>query len=157
MNATVLSTRELLAAPGLYVSLALLLMMIGGSLFEHLVVDPAWPDNLSVIQPEQGGVNRKIFWIPIHIATTVALLVALWANWHATGVRNWVIAGIACYVVMRAWSAVYFIPLALEFEAAADMTSALRETAERWVTLSVVRSLLVVGAAGAFTVAALRT
>ena len=41
---------------------------IGGGLYEFIVIDPAWPRRPTLVQPVHGGVSRKRFWIPAHIA-----------------------------------------------------------------------------------------
>src|SRR5262249_41525723 len=85
-------------------SLFLTILAFGGSLYEHLVVDPVWPGNVSVIQPEHGGVNRKLFWIPLHAALTLTLTLALWASWRTARARRWLLVAIGSYVAMRLWT-----------------------------------------------------
>jgi hypothetical protein len=52
---------------------------IGGGLFEHIVLTPLWsaypPSSFFVIQPGTG-VPLQRFWIPVHSAITVFLLVS---------------------------------------------------------------------------------
>ena len=47
---------------------ALALISLGGGLYEFSVIDPAWPRRPDVIQPARGGVSRRWFWIPAHVA-----------------------------------------------------------------------------------------
>lgn len=53
------------------------LVSLGGGLYEFSVVDPAWPRRPEIIQPARGGVSRKRFWIPAHIAFELALIASL--------------------------------------------------------------------------------
>jgi len=40
---------------------------LGGGLYETVLVDRVWPGNPAIIQPSRGGINRGLFWAPIHI------------------------------------------------------------------------------------------
>lgn len=137
--------RERIAGIAVDASFLFVALAIGGSLFEHLVLDTAWPDNVRLIQPGDGGVDRKVFWIPVHVAITVAMLVAAIASWRDRPVRNRVLIGIALYAAMRIWTGVYFIPEALSFETLPAMTPEAQEAARTWVRWSPVRSLLLLG------------
>ena len=140
------------------VALALLFVAfgIGGSLFEHLTVDRVWPENVRIIQPEHGGIDRKVYWIPIHSAITLALLVAVVATWKVKPVRRMVLLAIGAYAAMRIWTAFYFIPNALEFEKIPEMTPEALQRARTWILWSVVRSLLLVASGVALWRAMLR-
>ena len=59
------------------VACALALASLGGGLYEFSVVDPAWPRRPELIQPARGGVSRKRFWIPAHVAFELALIGSL--------------------------------------------------------------------------------
>src|SRR5262245_29427457 len=128
------ASRHRLASGAVTAALFLMVLVCGGSLYEHLVVDPVWPDHAAVIQPDRGGVNRKLFWMPIHLALTLALPLALWACWRNRAARRWLLVALGSYGVMRVWTMIYFVPLALRFEAegVADVSAA-----RTWVLLSV--------------------
>src|SRR5262245_48955577 len=100
--------RGRLAAGAVTAALFLTALAIGGSLYEHLVVDLVWPTNGAVIQPDHGGVNRKLFWMPLHAALTLALPLALWASWRNRSARRWLLVAAGSYVAMRVWTMVYF-------------------------------------------------
>lgn len=134
-------------------ALLLMVLAIGGSLYEYLVVDPVWPTNVTLIQPDHGGVNRKLFWVPLHVALTLALPVALWACWRNAAARRWVLVALGAYLVMRAWTLVYFVPEALRFEAE-GLSNALE--AQRWVLWSTLRLPLVLASAAALGAAGRR-
>ena len=117
---------------------ALALVSLGGGLYEFLVVDPAWPRRPQLIQPQHGGVSRRRFWIPAHIAFKVTLLISLAAGWSEPRLRNWLLLALASHAVMRIWSAFDFIPKALAFERA-DAAGIGEQAARRWARRSLWR------------------
>jgi hypothetical protein len=100
---------------------ALALATLGGGLYEFLVVDPFWPRRAELIQPARGGVSRRRFWIPAHVAFEMTLLVTLAALWSRPEARAWLLVALASHAAMRIWSAFDFIPKALAFERAASV------------------------------------
>ncbi|HSL20785.1 MAG TPA: hypothetical protein VK886_04565 [Vicinamibacterales bacterium] len=116
---------------GLCVSMA---AAVGGGFYEHLVVMPLWsgspPASFSIIQPATG-VPLQRFWIPVHAAITLFLLLALVASWRMSDVRRLLLVGLASYIVMRVWSAFYFIPEMLAFQQVPLDAGASPELAER--------------------------
>lgn len=156
MNALSMPSRDRVARWAVNGSLLLMALMLGGSLYERLVVDAAWPTNMILIQPDQGGVNRKVFWIPLHVGLTLLLPAALWGCWPRRAARRRLLVAIGIYVAIRVWSAVYFIPLALQFESAKEFTDALVREAQRWVHLSFIRTPMTVAAVVALWLASRR-
>jgi ubiquinone/menaquinone biosynthesis C-methylase UbiE len=147
------SWRARLAPSLVTASLFLMVLVVGGSLYEHLAVDPVWPANGSVIQPDHGGVNRKLFWIPLHVALTLALPLALWGAWRIRGARRWLLVATGSYVAMRLWTMLYFVPRALQFEAEGVADAGAAQT---WVLLSTLRLPLVLASLAALRMAARR-
>lgn len=94
----------------------LALMSFGGGFYEISVVDPVWPKRLDLIQPRQGGLSRRRFWIPAHATFELALIAALALSWQQGDLRFWLLVAFASHAVMRIWSAFDFIPKALAFE-----------------------------------------
>lgn len=92
---------------------------LGGGLYESIVLVPLWskspPASFAIIQPGTG-VPLQSFWIPVHVAITLFMVAAIAFTWRDRRVRRWLLAGAASYVVMRAWSAVFFIPEMLAFQ-----------------------------------------
>jgi len=117
---------------------ALALVSLGGGLYEFSVVDPFWPRKPELIQPERGGLSRRRFWIPAHVAFELALVVSLVAAWSRPDVRGWLLAGLVSHVVMRLWSAFDFIPRALAFERA-EASSITERSARAWTRRSLWR------------------
>ncbi|HYZ85945.1 MAG TPA: hypothetical protein VE621_16155 [Bryobacteraceae bacterium] len=115
---------------------AFALVLIGGGLYEFLVVDPFWPRRPDLIQPNRGGISRKRFWIPAHTAFELLLIAALVSAWHVPGVRIWLLTALTSHAIMRIWSAFDFIPKALAFEKADSIDE---EAARRWSRRSKLR------------------
>src|SRR5262249_5892004 len=92
---------------------------IGGGLYEGMVLTPLWkkspPASFFLIQPNTG-VPLQRFWIPVHIAITVFIVAALALTWSEVPVRRFLVIGFGSYIVMRVWSALYFIPEMLAFQ-----------------------------------------
>lgn len=137
---------------------ALACASLGGGFYQFSVVDPYWPARPDIAQPQYGGINPKLFWIPIHVAFELALIASLVVTWHAPTVRNALLVALASHAVMRVWSAFDFIPKALAFERAEPGTidpAAIR----RWTRRSLGRlplDLITCGAVLAALIAAAR-
>jgi hypothetical protein len=111
---------------------ALALVSLGGGLYEFLVVDPFWPRRPELIQPDRGGISRRRFWIPAHIAFELLLILSLVGAWSHADIRTWLLVALASHAAMRIWSAFDFIPKALAFERAeASSESAARAWTRR--------------------------
>ncbi len=120
------------------VATALALASVGGGLYEFLVVDASWPKRPDLIQPGRGGVSRRRFWIPVHVAFELMLIAALVLAWTRPEVRMALLVAFASHAVMRIWSAFDFIPKALQFERA-DPASVTEQVARRWTRRSMGR------------------
>jgi hypothetical protein len=114
---------------------------LGGGIYETLLVDRVWPNNLAIIQPRRGGLDRKRFWIPIHTLYEIALLVGAWKLWN-TDARSWMIAALVVHFISRGWSFAYFIPRALRFEQLSELTDSQAHLARQWTRLSPCRLIL---------------
>jgi hypothetical protein len=131
---------------------ALALTSLGGGIYEHLVVDPAWPRRPDLIQPQRGGISRKRFWIPAHIVFELLLIGALVATWSQPGMRTPLLVALASHGVMRVWSGLDVIPRALAFERA-DPGSIDPAAARRWSRRSLGRLPLDLVTCGAMLMA----
>jgi hypothetical protein len=123
---------------------------IGGGIYETLIVDRVWPDNLVIIQPRRGGINRGAFWGPVHALYELALLVSAWMVWSDSYTRWWIVVALLVHFVARVCSFAYFIPNALRFEKLDNLTEDQARLARRWTRLSRYRPVL-----GALSIAAL--
>jgi hypothetical protein len=111
---------------------------VGGGLYEALVLDPVWPHRPAIIQPRNGGVSRRRFWIPVHTALEVTLIVAIVACWGHHDVRIALLIALASHLLMRVWSLVDFVPKAVGFEKS-DPATIERSAAQRWARRSLLR------------------
>jgi hypothetical protein len=114
------------------------MIILGGGLYEFLVVDPSWPKRPDLIQPAQGGINRKRFWIPAHATFELMLIAALIMAWSLADVRFWLWVALMSHAIMRIWSAFDFIPKALAFERA-DASTITESAARAWTRRSLLR------------------
>ena len=92
---------------------------IGGGLYEHFVLTPLWskspPSSFSIIQPSTG-VPLQRFWIPVHAAITLFIILSLVLTWRDPAVRRLLLVALGSYFVMRVWSGLFFIPEMLAFQ-----------------------------------------
>ena len=92
---------------------------IGGGLYEHIVLTPMLskspPSSFSIIQPTTG-VPLQRFWIPVHAAITLFIILSLMMTWSDMTVRRLLLVALVCYIVMRVWSFLFFIPEMLAFQ-----------------------------------------
>ena len=98
------------------------------------MVDLLWPRRPDLIQPVAGGISRRRFWIPAHVAFELSLIVSLVIAWSQVEVRAALLAA-ASNTVMRLWSAFDFIPKALAFERA-DPAAIAEPVARAWTRRS---------------------
>ena len=115
---------------------ALGMVLVGGGLYETVVVDPVWPMRPDLVQPSRGGISRKRFWIPAHVVFELTLIASTVLGWGAADVRFWLLVALASHGCMRVWSAFDFIPKALAFEKAEYVDP---EAARRWTRRSRLR------------------
>lgn len=111
---------------------------IGGGLYEFLVLDPVWPSRPAIVQPRNGGVSRRRFWIPAHGAFEIALIASLVATWSHPDVRAALLVALVSHLAMRVWSFVDLIPKAAAFEKV-DPATVDRADAVRWSRRSLLR------------------
>jgi hypothetical protein len=92
---------------------------IGGGFYESIVLTPMWskspPSSFLIIQPGTG-VPLQRFWIPVHVAITLFIILALVLTWRDMTVCRLLLVALVSYIVMRAWSGLFFIPEMLAFQ-----------------------------------------
>jgi hypothetical protein len=113
-------------------------VLLGGGLYETVVVDPAWPKRPGIIQAHNGGISRRRFWIPAHTLFEVLLIVALIASWRDCDVRFALLVALISHAVMRVWSLVDLVPKAVKFEKA-DPAGVDEVVAVAWTRRSLLR------------------
>jgi hypothetical protein len=126
--------RTYAAAWSLILLCSSLAVALGGGMFESVVLAPLWssspPASFSIIQPGTG-VPLQRFWIPVHTATTVVMLLSLVLTWRETAVRRLLLIALMSYIVMRVWSGIFFIPEMLAFQEVPLDSSATAELSAR--------------------------
>lgn len=113
-------------------------VLLGGGLYETIVVDPAWPKRPGIIQAHNGGISRRRFWIPAHTVFELLLVVSLIVGWSDANVRAAVLVALVSHALVRVWSLVAFVPKAVAFEKA-DPAEVDEAAAVRWIRRSVLR------------------
>jgi hypothetical protein len=92
---------------------------LGGGLFESVVLAPLWsaspPRSFWIIQPGTG-IPLQRFWIPVHAAITLFVILSLVMTWRHPTVSRLLLLTLGSYMLMRAWSGFYFIPEMLSFQ-----------------------------------------
>jgi hypothetical protein len=131
---------------------AFALISLGGGFYEVGVVDPVWPARPDIVHPARGGISRKRFWIPAHVAFELLLIASLVVFWSQPQVRNALLVAFASHAAMRIWSAFDFIPRALAFERA-DPATLTQDEGRRWTRRSRLRLPLDVVTCGAMMTA----
>ena len=126
----------------LLLSSAAVALMLGGGIYESVVISPQWssapPGSFRIIQ-KSTGVPLQRFWIPVHSIITVVLIGALVTNWKFPERRDLIIAALASYIIMRLWSALYFIPEMLRFQKIpleGEASAELLARVSRWTMLT---------------------
>ena len=118
--------------------------MIGGAVYEHLNLVPAWaaapPLSLSMFQGEYG-LKAETFWKIIHPVNLLLFIASLVMHWKSAR-RKPIAIVLGSYVAILAVTAVYFVPelisiITTPFAPVAD--AALTARAQTWEALSLVR------------------
>jgi hypothetical protein len=124
------------------------LLLVGGGLYEVLVVDPSWPKRPDIIQPDRGGISRRRFWMPVHALFELSVIGALVAAWSVPAARSYLLVALISHAGARIWSFLDFIPKAIAFERA-DPGSITEASARKWTHRSVFRLPLELVSCGA--------
>jgi hypothetical protein len=86
---------------------------LGDGFSASCVLIPLWsqspPSSFSIIQPGTRGSLQRL-WIPVHVAITLCIMVALVMTWGEPTVCLLLLVTLAASRVMRVWSGLLFIP-----------------------------------------------
>jgi len=126
-------------------------LVFGASVYEAVVVHPAWsrqpPESFrGFVGTPISRMNIPAFWVPVAplyaLSGLAALCIALW-----TGNQDWaIIVSAACAIVGVVWTLVYFRPTIERFleDGGADTPAErLQVEARRWIGLNWIRVGLV--------------
>jgi hypothetical protein len=121
---------------------------MGGGIYEHIILTPMWskspPSSFSLIHPT-NGVPLQRFWIPVHVAITISIILSLVLIWKNVPVRNLLLVALVSYIIMRVWSGLYFIPEMLAFQKIpldSDPSAELAARVSRWTFWTLLRAPL---------------
>ena len=126
-------------------------LVLGASLYESLVVHPAWsrkpPESfVGFMGAPINRMNIPTFWVPVAplyaLSGLGALVVALWAGSPAVPL----IVSAACAISVVVWTLVYFRPTIgrfLEAEGGNTPAKRLQSEARRWILLNWIRVAMV--------------
>jgi hypothetical protein len=132
-------------------------IMIGGAVYEHVVLVPKWsaapPVSLSMFQG-QYGLQPGSFWMSVHPVNLLLFAATLIAHWKTAARKNIMIT-LGTYMSVLVITAIYFVPELLAITTTAFSNTAdagLTNRAGMWESLSLVRlALLIVVALVLFT------
>lgn len=127
-------------------------IIIGAAVYEHASVWPrayaAPPRSLSMFQGAYG-LNSTAFWKAIH-PVTVLLFVTTLLMWWKAPARNYVLIPFAIYIIVIAVTFAYFVPELIKItdtQYADVVDDALKSRGSLWITLSLVRAVVLSTAA----------
>ena len=88
-------------------------ILIGGGIFEHVVVTPLWAGSPpeSVTEWQYGVVQAKFFAVasPLYYLFSIALIVMSW--WMAPPQRKWALVAGVCGIIVMLTTIFFFIPI----------------------------------------------
>ncbi len=135
----------------LFTALIVIGICTGAGWYEQAVLDTVWPKKPSIVRPVEGGVNRKLFWVPANILAVSSLLGSLWASWLSDFARLFVFVAIGLFAMINIATVSYFAPHVLRVEKDSILPS--DSSSLRWVRLSRLRTPLSLGATIALSIA----
>jgi hypothetical protein len=88
-------------------------ILLGGSIFEGVVLTPLWAGSLpeSVTQWQYGGIQAKFFMIvtPLYALFSLALIIASW--WMPRRQRKWALAAGLLGIIVIVATFLFFLPI----------------------------------------------
>ncbi|MEO6131926.1 MAG: hypothetical protein ABIQ02_08755 [Saprospiraceae bacterium] len=120
------------------------IIVIGGAVYEHIVIVPAWsaapPASLSMYQGKYG-INPAPFWMMIHPITLLLLIGSLITNWKNNRKKN-ILFVLVSYFAVLVITSIYFVPELLSITQTPyqdTVDTSLVHRASMWEMLSLVR------------------
>ena len=126
-------------------------LVFGATVYEALVVHPAWsrkpPESfVAFMGTPVGRMNIAAFWIPVAPLFALSALASVGAAAMQGMLNLMLIASAACAVTVVAWTLIYFRPTItrfLEQQGGNAPAERLQSEARRWIVLNWVRVALV--------------
>lgn len=129
--------------------ISILGLELGGAIYEGVVVASQWsenpPESFAILQ-EPYALPVEHFWIPLHMIVQILIVGLLILCWPYKKVRNLVLLIVGLYLLLRVPTFLYFIPELNVFsttEPAAPFSKELKERADLWVNLSIIRTMII--------------
>ena len=120
-------------------------VLLGGVVYSHIVFFPVFlshlPESSAVVNGPYGLVESR-FWLTVHPALLLSLIISIAVNWRIPTRRNRVATTFAVYVLVLIASSLYFIPELIQFAASSTSNIPASEwlaRGNRWQYLSWVR------------------
>jgi hypothetical protein len=140
-----------LYTPVLWFYVVMVSLVFGASVYETLVVHPAWsrkpPESLrGFVGAPVSRMNIPVFWKPVAPLYALSALAALGLAFRAGSQGADIMVSAACAVAGVAWTLLYFRPTIERFLAADGgdtPTERLQIEARRWIQLNWIRAGLV--------------
>ena len=137
-----------LYTPVLWFYTVMVSLVFGASVYETLVVHPAWsrkpPESLrGFVGTPVGRMNLPAFWAPVAPLYALSALAALALAYGAGSQSVALIVSTACAVAAVAWTLLYFRPTIqrfLETGGGDTPTERLQIEAQRWIRLNWIRT-----------------
>jgi hypothetical protein len=133
--------------PVLWFYAAMASLVFGASVYETLVVHPAWsrkpPESLrGFVGSPASRMNIPLFWIPVTPLYALSALAALGLAFLAGSQGIALIVSAACAVAVVAWTLLYFRPTVVRFlesEGGNTPTERLQIEVRHWIQLNWIR------------------
>ena len=140
-----------LQTASLWLYSAMASLVFGATVYEALVVHPAWsrkpPDSfVAFMGTPVGRMNIAAFWIPVAPLFALSALAAVGTAAMQGTLNLMLIASAACAVTGVAWTLIYFRPTVaslLERQGGNAPAERLQAEARRWIVLNWIRVALV--------------
>jgi uncharacterized membrane protein len=134
-----------IAAYTLFLPVILWGILLGGIVYSHIVYFPVYlsdlPASASVVTGKYG-MDEALFWMLIHPALVLMLIVSLIINWKLPPRRKLILTSLGIYIIVLVVTSLYFIPELMAFKASPQSTISPAEwltRANRWQNLSYIR------------------
>lgn len=123
--------------------------MLGGAVYEMLVIDSAWTASLPESLGAIARIDPGIFWRTIGPWMSLCLTGALIANWKLPQRRKWLSISLLCMTINFLAATFYFVPLLKSIhtsEVSAMAALASRWTAGAWLRLTLTLAAFIAAA-----------
>jgi hypothetical protein len=108
-----MTTRSLVTRAPLWLFVLSAGILLGGSIFEGVVLTPLWAGSLpeSVTQWQYGSIQSRFFMVatPLYGLFSLALIIASW--WMPRNQRKWALVAGTCGVVVVVATSFFFLPI----------------------------------------------